>query len=83
MIMFKNQNNLEIESIISEEIFISKINVENLDKHKIERIKNYAKNKKERREFLKNMNDLRRIKGLNINNIGYEDIGKKFTISEL
>ena len=82
MIMFKNQNNLEIESI-SEEIFISKINVENLDKNKIEGIKNYAKNKKERREFLKNMNDLRRIKGLNINNIGYEDIGKKFTISEL
>jgi len=33
MIMFKNQNNLEIESI-SEEIFISKINVENLEKIK-------------------------------------------------
>ena len=82
MIMFKNQNNLEIESI-SEEIFISKINVENLDKNKIERIKNYAKNKKERREFLKNMNDLRRIKGLNTNNIGCEDIGKILTISEL
>jgi len=82
MIMFKNQNNLEIESI-SEEIFISKINVENLDKNKIERIKNYAKNKKEKREFLKNMNDLRRIKGLNINNIGCEDIGKILTISEL
>ena len=56
MIMFKNQNNLEIESI-SEEIFISKINIENFDKNKIERIKNYAKNKKERREFLKNMNE--------------------------
>ena len=82
MIILKNKNNLEIESI-SEEIFISKINIENFDKNKIERIKNYAKNKKERRELLKNMNDLRRIKGLNINNIGYEDIGKKFTISEL
>ena len=33
MIMFKNKNNLEIESI-SEEIFISKINVENLEKIK-------------------------------------------------
>ena len=29
------------------------------------------------------MNDLRRIKGLNINNIGYEDIGKILTILEL
>ena len=29
------------------------------------------------------MNDLRRIKGLNINNIGCEDIEKILTISEL
>ena len=60
MIIFKNQNNLEIESI-SGEIFISKINIDNLDKNKIERIKNYIKNKIERRELLKNINDLRRI----------------------
>ena len=33
MIILKNKNNLEIESI-SEEIFISKINVENLEKIK-------------------------------------------------
>ena len=33
MFVLKNQNNLEIESI-SEEIFISKINVENLEKIK-------------------------------------------------
>ena len=79
MIIFKNKNNLEIESI-SEEIFISKINIENLDKNKIERIKNYTKNKKERRELLKNMNDLRRIKGLNINDIAYENIGKIFNL---
>ena len=77
--IFKNKNNLEIESI-SEEIFISKINIENFDKNKIERIKNYAKNKKERRELLKNMNDLRRIKGLNINDIAYENIGKIFNL---
>ena len=79
MIIFKNKNNLEIESI-SEEIFISKINIENFDKNKIERIKNYTKNKKERRELLKNMNDLRRIKGLNINDIAYENIGKIFNL---
>ena len=79
MIIFKNKNNLEIESI-SEEIFISKINIENFDKNKIERIKNYAKNKKEKREILKNMNDLRRIKGLNINDIAYENIGKIFNL---
>ena len=79
MIILKNKNNLEIESI-SEEIFISKINIENFDKNKIERIKNYAKNKKERRELLKNMNDLRRIKGLNINDIAYENIGKIFNL---
>ena len=79
MIIFKNKNNLEIESI-SEEIFISKINIENFDKNKIERIKNYTKNKKERREILKNMNDLRRIKGLNINDIAYENIGKIFNL---
>jgi len=79
MIILKNKNNLEIESI-SEEIFISKINIENFDKNKIERIKNYTKNKKERRELLKNMNDLRRIKGLNINDIAYENIGKIFNL---
>ena len=79
MIIYKNKNNLEIESI-SEEIFISKINIENFDKNKIERIKNYAKNKKERKELLKNMNDLRRIKGLNINDIAYENIGKIFNL---
>ena len=79
MIIFKNKNNLEIESI-SEEIFISKINIENFDKNKIERIKNYTKNKKERRELLKNMNDLRRIKCLNINDIAYENIGKIFNL---
>ena len=79
MIILKNKNNLEIESI-SEEIFISKINIENFDKNKIERIKNYTKHKKERRELLKNMNDLRRIKGLNINDIAYENIGKIFNL---
>ena len=79
MIILKNKNKLEIESI-SEEIFISKINIENFDKNKIERIKNYTKNKKERRELLKNMNDLRRIKGLNINDIAYENIGKIFNL---
>ena len=79
MIIFKNQNNLEIESI-SGEIFISKINIDNLDKNKIKRIKNYIKNKIERRELLKNINDLRRIKCLNNNNVAYENIGKIYNL---
>ena len=79
MILLKNKSNLELEAI-SEEIFVSKINIENFDKVKIEKIKNYVKNKKERREILKNMNNLRRIKGLNLNNISYENIGKIFNL---
>ena len=79
MILLKNKNNLELEAI-SEEIFVSKINIENFDKTKMEKIKNYVKNKKDRREILKNMNNLRRIKGLNINNISYENIGKIFNL---
>ena len=75
IIILKNKNNLEIEEI-SEEIFVSKINIENFDKIKLEKVRNYCKNKKDRRELLKNMNNLRRIKGLNINNIAYDNIGK-------
>ena len=50
--------------------------MENFDKIKIEKIKNYCKNKKNRRELLKNLNTLRRKKGLNINPISYTNIGK-------
>ena len=73
--ILKNKNNSEIESI-SEEIFESKIEIENFDKNKLQKIKNYCKDKKNRRELLKNMNNMRRINGLNINNIAYDNIGK-------
>jgi hypothetical protein len=75
IILLKNKINLDIESI-TEEIFVSKINIEDFDKIKIEKIKKYCKDKKHRREILKNLNNLRRIKGLNINTIAYNNIGK-------
>ena len=75
IILLKNKINLDIESI-TEEIYVSKINIEDFDKIKIEKIKKYCKDKKHRREILKNLNNLRRIKGLNINTIAYNNIGK-------
>ena len=75
ILILNNKMNLEIESI-AEEIFEEKINIENLDKNKIEKIKNYCKSKKERRILLKNLDNLRRKKGLNINIFAYDNIGK-------
>ena len=75
IIILKNKINLDIETI-SEEIFTAKINIENFDKSKIEKIKEYSKNKFNRRELLKHLNNLRRIKGLNLDNISYTNIGK-------
>ena len=75
IIILKNKINLDIETI-SEEIFTAKINIENFDKSKIEKIKEYSTNKLNRRELLKHLNNLRRIKGLNLDNISYTNIGK-------
>ena len=71
--LLKNKINLEIESL-SEEIFTSKQVINILDKSKIEKIIKYCKDKRNRREFLKNLNILRRKKGLNINDITYDNI---------
>ena len=75
IIILKNKINLEIESI-AEEIFISKIIIENFDKNKINKIKEYCFNKINRRELLKHLNNLRRIKGLNLDEISYNNLGK-------
>ena len=75
IIILKNKINLEIESI-AEEIFISKIIIENFDKNKINKIKEYCTDKINRRELLKHMNNLRRIKGLNLDEISYNNLGK-------
>ena len=75
IVILNNKINIEIESI-AEEIFIAETDVENFDKIKIEKIKDFCKNKKNRRELLKNLNTLRRKKGLNINQISYTNIGK-------
>ena len=71
--LLKNKINLEIESL-SEEIFTTKQVIKILDKYKMEKINNYFKDKRNRREFLKNLNNLRRKKGLNINDITYDNI---------
>ena len=75
LMILKNKNNSEIDSI-SDEIFNSKIDIENFDRSKIEKIKKYCINKKSRRELLKRMNNFRRIKGLKIDEITYINIGK-------
>ena len=75
LMILKNKNNSEIDSI-SDEIFNSKIDIENFDKSKIEKIKKYCINKKTRRELLKRMNNFRRIKGLKLDDITYINIGK-------
>ena len=75
IIILKNKINLEIESI-AEEIFISKIIIENFDKNQINKIKEYCTNKINRRELLKHLNNLRRIKGLNLDEISYNNLGK-------
>ena len=75
IIILKNKINLEIESI-AEEIFISKIIIENFDKNKINKIKEYCSDKINRRELLKHLNNLRRIKGLNLDEISYNNLGK-------
>ena len=75
IILLKNKINIEIESI-SEEIFTSKEEIQNYDKSKMDKINKYITNKRNRRELLKNLNNLRRKKGLNINDITYDNIGK-------
>ena len=75
IILLKNKINLDIESI-AEEIFVSEKNMEDFDKIKIDKIKKFCGNKKTRREILKNLDNLRRIKGLNLNSISYNNIGK-------
>ena len=75
IIILKNKINLEIESI-AEEIFTSKIAIENFDKTKVDKIKEYCSNKLNRKELLKFLNNFRRIKGLNLDEIPYNNIGK-------
>ena len=75
IIILKNKINLDIESI-AEEIFISKIVIENFDKIKLNKIKEYCTNKLNRRVLLKHLNNLRRIKGLNLDEISYNNLGK-------
>ena len=84
IILLKNKINLEIESI-AEEIFVSEKNMEDFDKMKIEKIKKFCKNKKTRREILKNLDNLRRIKGLNLNSTSYNNIGKilNYSLNEI
>ena len=79
LMILKNKNNSEIESI-SEEIFNSEINIEKFEQSKIVKIINYCKNKKNRRELLKAINNFRRIKGLKISDIIYDNIGKIINI---
>ena len=75
IILLNNKINLEIESI-TEEIFTTNQELKDLDKNKMEKINKYIQDKRNRREFLKNLNNLRRKKGLNINNITYDNISK-------
>ena len=84
IILLKNKKNLEIESL-AEEIFVSEKNMEDFDKNKIEKIKKFCKDKKNRREILKNFINLRRIKGLNLNSVSYNNIGKilNFSLNEI
>ena len=84
IILLKNKINLEIESI-AEEIFVSEKNMEDFDKMKIEKIKKFCKNIKTRREILKNLDNLRRIKGLNLNSTSYNNIGKilNYSLNEI
>jgi hypothetical protein len=79
IILLKNKVNLEIESI-SEEIFTSKNEMKDFDKNNLEKINKYIKNKSNRRELLRNLNNLRRKKGLNISDITYDNIGKILNI---
>ena len=79
IILLKNKINLEIESI-SEEIFTSKNEMKDFDKNNLEKINKYIKNKSNRRELLRNLNNLRRKKGLNISDITYDNIGKILNI---
>jgi len=79
IILLKNKINLEIESI-SEEIFTSKNEIKDFDKNNWEKINKYIKNKSNRRELLRNLNNLRRKKGLNISDITYDNIGKILNI---
>ena len=79
LMILKNKNNSEIESI-SEEIFNSEINIEKFEQSKIVKIINYCKNKKNRRELLKAINNFRRTKGLKISDITYDNIGKIINI---
>ena len=79
IILLKNKINLEIESI-SEEIFTSKNEMKDFDKNNLEKINKYIKNKCNRRELLRNLNNLRRKKGLNISDITYDNIGKILNI---
>ena len=71
--LLKNKINLDIESL-SEEIFTTKEVIKNFDKNKLDKINKYITDKRNRREFLKNLNNLRRKKGLNINDITYDNI---------
>ena len=73
IIILNNKNYIEIESI-SEEIFTTKKEIKDFDKNKTDKINKYITNKRHRRELLKNLNNLRRKKGLNINNITYDNI---------
>lgn len=75
IILLKNKTNIEIESI-SEEIFTTNQEIKDFDKNKLDKINKYIADKRNRREFLKNLNNLRKKKGLNINNITYDNISK-------
>ena len=75
IILLKNKTNLEIESI-SEEIFTTKKEIKDFDKNKLDKINKYITDKRNRRILLKNLNNLKRKLGLNINNITFDNISK-------
>ena len=75
IILLKNKINMEIESI-SEEVFTINEEIKDYDKNKLDKINKYIADKRNRREFLKNLNNLRKKKGLNIINIIYDNISK-------
>ena len=79
IILLKNKTDLDIEEI-SEEIFTTNQDIKDFDKNKKEKINKFIINKRDRREFLKILNNLRRKKGLNINNIIYNNISKILNI---
>ena len=54
--------------------------MKDFDKNNLEKINKYIKNKSNRRELLRNLNNLRRKKGLNISDITYDNIGKILNI---